>query len=203
LAGAEIVVVDADGQQQQRWRISTDALALVAANNQAFNDLAALGDDNYLLIANEAGYHYDAQTGRLEELFCVLPGDMVDDGGIPVEVEQFNAAVAVAGDKIFAAPTFVEGQTVLEQSLRSYRLVDGTPTGSFDLTGSFEQLQGITTADTDIVGVTSDAWVRFPAAGGEASIEPLAIESPIVGIAMINSEAFVLSADGDIHVFEE
>jgi hypothetical protein len=198
LAGNSIVVVDKSGIELRRIDV-IDA----GESRSTYNDIAALGDGQYVLIANNAGYRYDAGTGVVSEHFCVEPG--FEEPGEPLPSEpirsQRNDAVVVVGDTILAAPRFFEdfAEQPYENSLRSYQLNDGTPTGSVDLSSSSAQLLGMTVVGNEVIGISDDGVVRFPRQGGELNTTATAV-SDAVGIASDGEQLFVIDSSATVHI---
>lgn len=161
--GSGLVRVDDDGFVHER--IAPGERGLL---DLPYKDVAAVGDGVYLLLADQEGYRYDALAQSHQLHFCVEPGFTGEpDPSAPV-LDQKNDALAVQGDLVVAAPRFVDAAdgSLVESSLRSYRAVDGEPTGSVDVTALALALDGLALVDDEIWGVQGAALHRFARADG-------------------------------------
>ena len=148
-----------------------------------YRDIASLGDDRFLLIADNEGYLYDAVTEQHRVHFCVEPGfvecfdengELIDtnNNGIcdfdegqvepgPTPIVQRNDALGLVGSEVVAAPRFYEQGTRVEASLRSYDANTGAATGAVDLSSVGVDLAGLAPHNGALVGVGGDRLVGF------------------------------------------
>jgi hypothetical protein len=180
-----------------------------------YRDIASLGDDRYLLIADNEGYLYDALTEQHRVHFCVEPGfiDCFDENGElidennngicdweeeqvePQPVVQHNDALTLVGNEVVAAPRFYESGTRVEASLRSYNAATGVPTGAVDLSSLELDLTGLTPHAGVLVGVAGDRVVRFGLDGARIDEAALDGVSDAAGVISDGDGIYVLDAD--------
>ena len=153
-----------------------------------YRDIASLGDDRFLLIADNEGYLWDAVTEQHRVHFCVEPGfvacfdengELIDDnhngvcdwdeaqpqpGPEPLIVQR-NDALGLVGNEVVAAPRFYEEGSRVEATLRSYDASTGVATGAVDLSAVTVELAGLTPQGGILVGVGGDSLVRFGSDG--------------------------------------
>jgi hypothetical protein len=178
-----IVEIDDDGAA-----IRTLAVGERGLLDLPYRDIASLGDDRFLLIADNEGYLWDAVTEQHRVHFCVEPGfvecfdetgELIDEnkngvcdwdeaqpqpGPEPLIVQR-NDALGLVGNEVVAAPRFYEEGTRVEASLRSYDASTGTATGAVDLSAITVELTGLTPQGGALVGVGGDNLVRFGSDG--------------------------------------
>jgi hypothetical protein len=186
-----IVQVDRSGAFVRE--IAAGERGLLAAD---YRDLAARGNDVFILLADNEGYLYDATTEQQRVHFCVEPDWEPEPGG-PV-LEQRNDALAVAGNLIVAAPRFYEDGVLTEAALRTYRAADGVQLASVSIG---LELTGLAIAGDNILGVQGDELHRFTVDGEHVSTEKLAGIADAGGLAVDGGEIYVADATR-IMVFE-
>ncbi len=206
--GRGVITLRSDGSTSV---IETNTRGLL---NLPYRDIASLGDERFLLIADNEGYLYDAVTERHEIHFCVEPGfvecfdengELIDDNnnGIcdweedqiePQPVIQRNDALSLVGNEVVAAPRFYESGARVEASLRSYDATTGVPTGAVDLSSVALDLTGLTPHAGVLVGVAGDRMVRFTLDG--SFIDEAALDG-------VDDAAGVVSDDDGVYVLDD
>ncbi len=175
-----ILTIDEEGTLVGEIPVETKGL-----RDLPYRDLASLGDDRFLLIADNEGYQFDALTEMLRVHFCVEPGfaECFDENGALIDangngvcdwdeqqpkpepgeppIVQRNDALALVGTEVVAAPRFYEQGQRVEASLRSYNANTGAATGAVDLSGIEIDLSGLTAHGARLVGVGGNQLVTF------------------------------------------
>jgi hypothetical protein len=175
-----IVELDDDGAVVRTLSVGQQGL-----RDLPYRDIASLGDDRYLLIADNEGYLYDALTEQLRVHFCVEPGfvecfdengELIDannngvcdwdeqqpePGPEPTPIVQRNDALGLVGNEVVAAPRFYEEGARVEASLRSYDASTGAATGAVDLSAVDLDLAGLAPSGGGLVGVGGDRLVAI------------------------------------------
>lgn len=181
-----------------------------------YRDLASLGDDRFLLIADNEGYQYDALTEQHRVHFCVEPGfaECFDENGELIDansngicdwdeeqpepepgqppIVQRNDALALIGTEVVAAPRFYEEGRRVEASLRSYDATTGAATGAVDLDGIAIDLGGLSAHGGQLVGVGGDALVTFGTDGMPLDVARLDGVGDAVGVVTDGDDVLVL-----------
>jgi hypothetical protein len=208
-----IVELDDDGAVVRTLSVGQQGL-----RDLPYRDIASLGDDRYLLIADNEGYLYDALTEQLRVHFCVEPGfvECFDDNGElidankngvcdwdeqqpepgpePAPIVQRNDALGLVGNEVVAAPRFYEEGTRVEASLRSYDASTGAATGAVDLGAVELDLSGIAPFGGALVGVGDDRLVSIGLDGAPGTIVRLDGVADAAGVVGDSDGVLVLDA---------
>jgi hypothetical protein len=166
-----------------------------------YKDVASLGDEVFVLLADQEGYLYDALTESQRVHFCVEPDWEPEEPVEPGEpnepgppVAQRNDALAASGNLIVAAPRFYDAAGALVQSaLRTYRAGDGTLIEAVDLLPLGLELRGLALAGDEILGLQGNELHRFSLAGEHLGAERLAglVEASGAAVDAARGELFV------------
>ena len=171
-----IVHLNADGSHADEYRVGERGL-----ENRAYNDVASLADTvdgnaRFALISNNEGYVYSPAEESLAVKFCVEPG-FEGGGGVPTLISQRNEAVAVAGNRILAAPRFYEetneGMTLTSSEVRTYDAASGAELSRRDVTATGLEIEGLAVAGDAILAVAGTHLFSLSLDG-----EPLADGEP-------------------------
>jgi hypothetical protein len=196
--GRGIVRIDRDGNLLLEHKLGERGLP-----QYAFHDLAAEGNDQYVLLVDAEGYLWDPATESFTVHFCVEPG-----WEEPIVVQK-NDAVAVQDSLIVAAPRFytidsMGTEQLMESALRTYRAGDGAPLSSVDLTSEGLELTGVALAGDEVIGVQKNELVRLSLTGEVLARETLVDIEDATGVAVdiVAKEILVLDGrDAEIRVF--
>lgn len=213
--GRGILELDGDGAVTRTLAVGERGL-----RDLPYRDIASLGDDRFLLIADNEGYLYDALTEQLRVHFCVEPGfvECFDENGelidenkngicdweeeqpqpgpepVPVPVVQRNDALGLMGNEVVAAPRFYEEGSRVEASLRSYDASTGVATGAVDLSGVDVDLAGLAPSGGALVGVGGDRLVHIGLDGAPGETVRLEGVSDAAGVIGDGDGVLVLDA---------
>jgi hypothetical protein len=198
-----IVEIDDDGAVARTLAVGDKGL-----RDLPYRDIASLGDDRFLLIADNEGYLYDALTEQHRVHFCVEPGfvecfdengelidankngvcdweeQQPDPGPAPAPIVQRNDALGLVGNEVVAAPRFYEEGTRVEATLRSYDASTGVATGAVDLSAVELDLAGLAPFGGALVGVGGDRLVHIGndgLPGGTLRLEGVADATGVIG----------------------
>jgi hypothetical protein len=180
--------------------VSERAVGSAGLEARAFKDVAALGDDRFILLADNEGYLYDAQSQRFDVHFCVVPGFVE---GVIV---QENDAVVQAGSALLAAPRFttydengaVESVTA---ELRTYDAQSGEPTSVVPLSEVLT-LRGLAVDGDVVLGVSGAQLVQLGRDGNVQGKLSLVDVEDAAGLAIGGDTAWVLDAfDAELRAF--
>jgi hypothetical protein len=185
---------------QRGTLVSERAVGSAGLEARAFKDVAALGDDRFVLLADNEGYLYDAQSERFDVHFCVVPG--FTEGFIVQE----NDAVVQAGNALLAAPRFttydengaVENVTA---ELRTYNAQTGEPTSVVPLSEVIS-LRGLAVDGDVVLGVSGSQLVQLGHDGNVQGKLSLVDVEDAAGLAVDGDTAWVLdAADAELRAF--
>lgn len=129
-----------------------------------FTDLAAMGQDQFALIALNDGFRFDRVTGVFERFFCYLPGDIIEPQPDPIDPGEDPAPIVPRPDPIDPGEPYYQLANNLAYDAKLSRLVAQPQTFAEDTNsllsahiGTFERNDG-----------TEQAWFRLPNAAIDA-----------------------------------